>query len=235
METNIRNLDMAVQYQNGCTLENLANQYGVTKQRVQQLVTKQLGKEEIRSILHRRSTQLYLDREKSIDPVKKMVKAHRALVRAGLRWSTYSNECLGCKRDDVVHNRYGYCAKCAYVYIPGVKEARKKATNEYNKKNPEKKRIRDLRNTKAFHERLRADPVKLAAFKKQQDDYYGGTEARKEHYRLKGRERYEKIKEIRIVEAEIRKEFPDYSHPFLIEYRKKVMDKYYRNKLKKKQ
>ena len=225
-------------YLDGKTYKEIGEVFGFTRQRAQQILAPLLSRQEVLEVIHRKSSARHILKESKISPEKKQEIALRRLVTAGLRWSYYSESCLGCGSAERKHSRYGYCYRCSYHFVPGIKELRLESTAKYNKKYPEKKKLRDTKYAKAFIDRLKSKPGCWEEYLNKQKEReavrLGGEDNRLKYHRMLAEKSYQKHKEKLLIEKSIRVAYPDYRDPLLEERRARERARYHRTKKLKK-
>lgn len=240
-QTKNRTEEMVDMYKIGKTYEEIGLEFKLTKQRVQQIIKKEIGQEALNNIKHKRSSLLAIKHEKAKDPMKEKEKALRRLVLNKKRWSFYSDSCLGCGTTEKPNVSRGYCQHCAFHLDDKFREGRIKSTHKWQKKNPDKVKILAKKTSKNYLNKQKADPILWAKYLEKIRESRNKRLQDPENRKAENRRNYEKSKELykqkRIHEIEMQKINPEFVDPVLekrrIRQRANSKRQYAKIKLKK--
>lgn len=227
-----------VMYRAGQTYEEIGNTFGVSKERIRQLLTAAIGKEALAEIRYGFTTAREVAREKAKDPEKEKLKALKRLVRAGKLWSIYSTECKGCGTTERRNTAMGYCQKCAYHFVPNFRRGRIESTKKWAKNNPERTRANVAKAGKIYREKLKDNPEKLRELREKQYAWRRkwlaeNPEIKARYSKMTGARHLTKYRAEISKEREMRKVDPNYRSEWMSKWRERANKRYQRRKLNK--
>jgi nitrate reductase cytochrome c-type subunit len=163
-------------WNSGCRLEEIGKQYGITRERVRQLLNKFL----LKKIENLANEGFKIDPSEFFNSEKKRhhqnsIKIHpkKIAVKREKRWSKYYDKCLNCGTNLIKHLSHGYCQKC-YSKTSMFKEIQEKS----RLKNIDKWKIKQKEYSKKYHRnpevinRIKNRPIDINKLKILERDGY---------------------------------------------------------------
>lgn len=142
---------MYAKWNNGYRLEEIGKQYGITRERVRQLLNKFL----LRKIENLVDEGFKIDPEEFFNSEKKRhyqnskkIHPQKLYIKKEKRWSKYYDKCLNCGTNLIKHLAHGYCQKC-YPKTTIFKEIQEKS----RLKNIDKWKIKQKEYSRKYHKR----------------------------------------------------------------------------------
>lgn len=115
-ENQERNSKILMEYRSGLSLEEVACKFKITRERIRQIVKKEIVREAYRN----GSAGMTIDvkelfkEEKSVHSMAMSGRRNPRpmILKKEKRWSRYYSQCRGCETTSIKHKRKGYCQVC---------------------------------------------------------------------------------------------------------------------------
>lgn len=124
-----RNEEITELYKNATwTLKALGDKYGLTRERIRQILAWHLGQEGRALVREQRKYSKEIKRFGSLKKYKEYL-VNVKKQRAGLRWTRKFAQCVRCHSTENPHGTHGYCRNCEWWYQYYIKPGGKRKRN----------------------------------------------------------------------------------------------------------